>query len=453
MAILVATDFSPCSRTAVRLASALARRRGASLLIVHAIAPPTLAFPQVPIGASPRESERSMAAEVAIARIASEIGDAGIAVQTRVVLGLPAQVVLEVTRGGEVDLVVVGSHGRRGAAHLFVGSVAEKVVAASPCPVLVTREDVLATRPWDGREELRLVGVVDGSTATQTTLSWMKTFATAPASDLSLVRVYAPADEALRYGLEEVDAESSRMAQLLPLLQRDLERDARALMGRPPTRARFRAAARGQGEIVAEEAQGLGANALVIGVPQRSVRRSHLVTPESVLRHATVPVFCIPQAPTLLQREIAPVRSVLVASDLSDASRAAILPAYGLLRAAGGHVELLAVHVAGSEGLLDDARAPPLDAGARKVLESKLGALIPSEVASYGIKTSVSVVEGRSAAEAILAAAERLGVDIVAIGSHGRSGFGRLALGSVAEEVARRSRRPVLVVRARPGHA
>jgi nucleotide-binding universal stress UspA family protein len=49
-----------------------------------------------------------------------------------------------------------------------------------------------------------------------------------------------------------------------------------------------------------------------------------------------------------------------------------------------------------------------------------------------------------------VAAAERLDVDLVALGSHERSGFGRALLGSVAEEVARRSLRPVIIVRARP---
>jgi nucleotide-binding universal stress UspA family protein len=58
----------------------------------------------------------------------------------------------------------------------------------------------------------------------------------------------------------------------------------------------------------------------------------------------------------------------------------------------------------------------------------------------------VSVLEGLSVPDAILAAAERLGVDLVALGSHGRSGFKRAVLGSVADEVARRSPRPVLTV-------
>jgi len=56
------------------------------------------------------------------------------------------------------------------------------------------------------------------------------------------------------------------------------------------------------------------------------------------------------------------------------------------------------------------------------------------------------VIEARAVPEAIVGAAERLGVDLVALGSHERSGVSRAVLGSVADEVARTCSRPVLVV-------
>jgi nucleotide-binding universal stress UspA family protein len=452
MAILVGTDFSPCSRTAIRLASALARRKGVSLVLVHAVGPPPVTMlPAIPIAAARWESEMSMAAELAIARAAGEIRDTGVAVQTRVVLGSAAHVILDAAREKQFDLVVLGSHGRSGAARLFLGSVTERVVSASTCPVLVTREDLLIAGQWEGREPLRLVGAIDGSTTGHTTLSWMKSFGSSPACDLSLVRLYSPPDEALRYGLSDPWTESDQTPKLLPLLHRDLLRDARTLMGGAPSQVRFRARSSGLGEILTEEAHGLEADALVVGIPRRRTGRATLITPAAVLRHASLPVFCIPEGTAPSQRDMNPVRSVLIASDLSEAAKAVILPAYGLLRAGGGRVELLAVHVVGSGERLDGAVEGPLDQEQRAKLESMLVALIPSEVATFQIETKVSVVEGRSAAEAILAAAERLGVDIVAMGSHGRSGLKRLALGSVAEEVARKSPRPVFIVRSIPG--
>jgi len=58
------------------------------------------------------------------------------------------------------------------------------------------------------------------------------------------------------------------------------------------------------------------------------------------------------------------------------------------------------------------------------------------------------VIEAPTVDRAILAAAERFGVDVIALGSQGRSGLSRAMLGSVAEQVARQSGRPVLIAHA-----
>jgi nucleotide-binding universal stress UspA family protein len=142
------------------------------------------------------------------------------------------------------------------------------------------------------------------------------------------------------------------------------------------------------------------------------------------------------------------VRSVLIATDLSEASNQVVGPAYGVLLPAGGRAELCTVHAVGAADVI--AAVPPqstLGDEERAKLESQLRALIPREAEAAAIRTSVSVIEARFAAEAILAAAERLDVDLIAVASHGRSGIKRAVLGSVAEEVARQSARPVLIVR------
>ena len=66
-------------------------------------------------------------------------------------------------------------------------------------------------------------------------------------------------------------------------------------------------------------------------------------------------------------------------------------------------------------------------------------------------RTHVSVIEAPVVDDAIVAAAERHDVDVIAVGSHGRSGLSRTLIGSVAEQVARRSRRPVFIVHGGPG--
>jgi nucleotide-binding universal stress UspA family protein len=161
-----------------------------------------------------------------------------------------------------------------------------------------------------------------------------------------------------------------------------------------------------------------------------------------------VPVFCVPEPKTAVRKEPTQVRSVLVATDLSEASNQVVGPAYGLLLASGGHAELCTIHAIGvTDAIGSLPPVSPLGDERRAALESQLRALIPPEAEAAGITTNVSVIEARFAAEAVIAAAERLDVDLIAVASRGRSGFKRAVLGSVAEEVARGATRPVLIVR------
>ena len=448
MSIVVATDFSPCSEAAVRLGAALARRQRTALILVHAVEPPAIDVPPLPIGTTGWERDMSIVAEIRIAKDASEVRQSGVVVETRVLIGTATSVILEVETEQRAELIVVGTHGRKRGAYLFLGNVAESVLRAATCPVLVTRETASDIARWEGSAPLRLAVGTDGSAASQAALSWVGSFTRSQASELSIVRLYWPPEEAIRYGLDDPWDGPRRDVELVPLLERDLRRDAQALIGRAPERLRFRAAGREAAEVLGEEAGSLGADALVIGVPRHRSLRWTVLKPGPVLRSSALPVLCVPEARSSARPQPKQVRSVLIATDLSDASNQVVSPAYGLLLPAGGRAELCTVHAVGVADAI--AVAPlesPLSDDKRAAFESRLRALVPPEAEAAGIATRISVIEARFAAEAILAAAERLDVDLIAVASHGRSGIKRAVLGSVAEEVARRSSRPVLIVR------
>jgi nucleotide-binding universal stress UspA family protein len=144
---------------------------------------------------------------------------------------------------------------------------------------------------------------------------------------------------------------------------------------------------------------------------------------------------------------------VLAPTDLSPASNAAVAHAYALLRGAGGVVELCHVHerpLPNPPYAYDDPRGQ-LSAERHAALEAELRALVPADAARLGITTHVTIIDGGAAATAIVQAAERLNVDAVAMGSHGRHGLRRALLGSVAEAVVRHARKPVLIVRTAEG--
>jgi len=120
--ILVATDFSPCSDQAVRAALALARHFGARLHLLHVV---------------PRAAER----EAALDRLGAfaEAHVEGVPFTAAVAAGRPAPEIVQHAERERVDLIVVGTHGRTGLAHVVMGSVAEAVVRTAPCQVLTIR--------------------------------------------------------------------------------------------------------------------------------------------------------------------------------------------------------------------------------------------------------------------------------------------------------------------------
>ena len=63
----------------------------------------------------------------------------GRSVELRVEIGHPFEQILEVAKGERVDMIVMGTHGRTGLAHIVLGSVAERVVRMAPCPVLTVK--------------------------------------------------------------------------------------------------------------------------------------------------------------------------------------------------------------------------------------------------------------------------------------------------------------------------
>jgi nucleotide-binding universal stress UspA family protein len=79
--------------------------------------------------------------------------------------------------------------------------------------------------------------------------------------------------------------------------------------------------------------------------------------------------------------------------------------------------------------------------------KARLSQLVPSDASAKSISTEVHALQANEAWEAIIQAAERLDVDLICLGTHGRSGFAKAALGSVAAHVLTHSRRPLLLAR------
>jgi nucleotide-binding universal stress UspA family protein len=142
--IACAIDFSEASHVAMEMAADLTRRHGARLALVHVCEPPL--GPMADFAYTPADTLQSGAAVRDAERmLASWRGDAervtGRSVGGAVVVGDPATEIVRWSRDHRADLLVVGTHGRKGIRRLVLGSVAERVARDAECTVVVVRRD------------------------------------------------------------------------------------------------------------------------------------------------------------------------------------------------------------------------------------------------------------------------------------------------------------------------
>jgi universal stress protein A len=135
--ILLATDLSHVSDVATDWAFDLARRVGASLVVVSVIDPRDLRLPGGRFLA--RIDQVRERRETSAMELVQRGRRMGVAVTFLVWDGDPAESIVSAAASERADLVVVGSHGRSGVGRMLLGSVSDKVVRNAPCPVLVAR--------------------------------------------------------------------------------------------------------------------------------------------------------------------------------------------------------------------------------------------------------------------------------------------------------------------------
>jgi universal stress protein A len=140
--ILVPTDFSDTADAALDYAFGLAERFGASIQLLHVLDDPFV-FEGMSAEAYIAEAPalRTAMLEDARQRLRHRAvpRDGGVPVETEVLFGHGARTIAEYAAERDVDLIVMGTHGRTGFAHLMVGSVAERLVRIAPCPVLTVK--------------------------------------------------------------------------------------------------------------------------------------------------------------------------------------------------------------------------------------------------------------------------------------------------------------------------
>jgi universal stress protein A len=140
--ILVPHDFSSSANHACAVARDEAKTHGARVILVHVIDLPYQMAPESSMIATATEEPVSMkeyasrGAEKHLDDIAARLSKDGIQPTKFIRFGRPHDEITKLAEEAKCDLIIMGTHGRTGLAHLLVGSVAERVVRTSKVPVL-----------------------------------------------------------------------------------------------------------------------------------------------------------------------------------------------------------------------------------------------------------------------------------------------------------------------------
>ncbi len=136
------SDFSRASGAAFTRAVAMAKANRARLLLVHVLAPPVPIAGEGYISSKVYDDLEASArayGQKQLSALVAKTRKAGVKAVTLLLDGVAHEQIVRAAKSKNADLIVIGTHGRTGLAKFFLGSVASRVVAAAPCPVLTVR--------------------------------------------------------------------------------------------------------------------------------------------------------------------------------------------------------------------------------------------------------------------------------------------------------------------------
>jgi nucleotide-binding universal stress UspA family protein len=278
--ILLPTDFSPCSETALAYGAGLSRRYDATLYTVSVVPEEICDYARPPDPFYFRHS-----AEKKITNLAGLDLFHGIKHRELVKEGFVSEVLTDLIDKLKIDLVVLGTHGRGGIKKLVLGSVAEEIVDSASCPVLTVGPRVapISLPEMKLGRILYATDLLHGSTRALTYAVWL---AEQEHAHLTLLHVLKmPTDVATGYPQSEKEMALKRLAQLLPPeTTTSVETEFIVEIGAP-------------GEHILNVAEGQTADLIVMGPHHTSYAQvsTHLpwIIPYQVFCHARCPVLTV----------------------------------------------------------------------------------------------------------------------------------------------------------------
>ena len=292
--ILLATDFSRWARRAEDYACTLACSWRASLTV--------LSVAEFPPGLNPDYPVNQQYLADLLKNASSQLVDLkgraerrGIAVTTRVATGIPSEEVITAARAEDSELLVVGTRGKTGLAHVLLGSTAERVIRGAPCPVLAVRMEPTDAEQEEGTPSRpvtleRILVPVDFSDCSLDALEYAVAVAQQAKASLMLLHVLEPVSYGLDFTLGqsrarrlEVETWTKRLEELASSHRHpDMTVESRLRGGLPA-------------DSILDSARTLPCDLIVMGTHGRR-GISHTISgsvAEAVLRKALCPVLTV----------------------------------------------------------------------------------------------------------------------------------------------------------------
>jgi nucleotide-binding universal stress UspA family protein len=449
--VVCATDFSVHATQAATAAAAIAKRLRVPLLLVHVL--DCTSFPNEikKVLVELRQSGRRR-----LVSEAARLRKFGADVATELLEGQPETELVRVTQRPKSRMLVMASLGQIAISRMLVGSVAERTAESSPIPTLVIRDEKPFVEWAEGKRPLKIFLAADFTASSEAAMSWVKELRRIGPCRLIAGYIDWPPEAGSRLGVHCPPPFPHNPPEVQHVLDRDLREKIKQVLGDTTAQVRVEPGWGAPEFNLIEMAHQERADLFVVGTHQRHglSRLFHPSISRAVLHHAPMSVACVPSRVGLRVAHIPEYHRVLVGTDLSELGNHAVPSAYSVL-SHGGLVRL--VHVVPLFEPANRLFAHPEKRLTKRSYEmrlerlsEKLRSLVPDEATARGIMTEVAVAQGRDAAAAVCEEAERFGADIICIGSHGHSGFAATVLGSVAQKIISRTRRPVLVVRPPP---